>query len=222
MLCVRLCCLLSFTSTTGLTLEFWGWSFLLAAGTWPLGIMMRYIPVTEDPKSFADYYGIGEKGGRMEDVVRVVHSETLACRMVRATQHYCSAFAPAGHCCDADADTRHGQPERRYRCRSCAPRGVGGAVVVKRPAMRMLKSQLFECTPPVVHVHCLSSACGWCAGPLMLLCFKLSEAVSVVLRCVISLAFSLIFWFQPRRRSGSARGRCKTPVIHAMNVVPVW
>jgi hypothetical protein len=47
-----------FTSTTGLTLEFWGWSFLLGAGAWPVGILMRLLPVKEDPKSFANYYNI--------------------------------------------------------------------------------------------------------------------------------------------------------------------
>jgi hypothetical protein len=47
-----------FTSTTGLTLTHWGWSFLLAAGTIPVGVLMRFIPVEENPASFADYYGV--------------------------------------------------------------------------------------------------------------------------------------------------------------------
>jgi hypothetical protein len=47
-----------FTSCTGLTLEFWGWSFLLGAGAWPVGILMRLIPVKEDPRTFANYYNI--------------------------------------------------------------------------------------------------------------------------------------------------------------------
>jgi len=48
----------TFTSCTGLTIEFWGWSFLLSAGTVPVGLLMRFIPGEEDPKSFANYYNI--------------------------------------------------------------------------------------------------------------------------------------------------------------------
>ena len=48
----------SFTSCTPLTIEFWGWSFLLGFGTVPVGILMRFIPVREDPQSFANYYGL--------------------------------------------------------------------------------------------------------------------------------------------------------------------
>ena len=36
--------------------------------------MMRFIPVEEDPNSFADYYGVGQKGGRKDEVVSGDHS----------------------------------------------------------------------------------------------------------------------------------------------------
>ena len=45
-----------FTSTTGLTLEHWGWSIFLGCFTTPVGVLMRFIPVKEDPKSFATLY----------------------------------------------------------------------------------------------------------------------------------------------------------------------
>ncbi len=47
-----------FTSTTGLTLESWGWSILMGFGSVPVGIIMRFIPVKEATSSFADYYGL--------------------------------------------------------------------------------------------------------------------------------------------------------------------
>jgi Ca2+-transporting ATPase len=45
-----------FTSTTGLSLVHWGWSALMAFGTTPVGVLMRFIPVSENPDSFADFY----------------------------------------------------------------------------------------------------------------------------------------------------------------------
>ncbi len=45
-----------FTSTTGLSLQHWGWSVLLACFTMPLGMAMRFIPITESKASFADFY----------------------------------------------------------------------------------------------------------------------------------------------------------------------
>jgi hypothetical protein len=51
-----------FTSTTGLTLKHWGWSVLLACFTTPVGVMMRWVPVKENPKSFANYYDFGDIG----------------------------------------------------------------------------------------------------------------------------------------------------------------
>ena len=45
-----------FTSTTGLTLYHWGWSVLFGACSTPLGVLMRFIPVKENPASFANFY----------------------------------------------------------------------------------------------------------------------------------------------------------------------
>jgi hypothetical protein len=45
-----------FTSTTGLVLEHWGWSILMGFGSFPVGIIMRFVPVKEDPESFANFY----------------------------------------------------------------------------------------------------------------------------------------------------------------------
>jgi hypothetical protein len=55
-----------FTSTTGLELEHWGWSILMGVGSFPMGIIMRFVPVKEDPESFANFYApstskLGEK-----------------------------------------------------------------------------------------------------------------------------------------------------------------
>jgi Ca2+-transporting ATPase len=47
-----------FTSTTGLTIEHWGWSILMGFGSTPIGMLMRFIPVKDDPKTFANYYGV--------------------------------------------------------------------------------------------------------------------------------------------------------------------
>jgi len=58
----------TFTSCTGLTIEFWGWSFLLGAGSVPVGILMRLIPMKEDPDSFANYYGMNTVGTEREPV----------------------------------------------------------------------------------------------------------------------------------------------------------
>jgi Ca2+-transporting ATPase len=44
------------TSTTGLTLREWGWSILMGFGSMPIGVLMRYVPVKEDPESFANFY----------------------------------------------------------------------------------------------------------------------------------------------------------------------
>ncbi len=52
-----------FTSTTGLELKEWGWSVLMGFGSVPVGIVMRFIPVKEDPKSFATFYSNEESGG---------------------------------------------------------------------------------------------------------------------------------------------------------------
>jgi hypothetical protein len=49
-----------FTSTTGLTLKHWGYSILLACFTAPLGVLMRLVPVKENPKSFANFYSHAE------------------------------------------------------------------------------------------------------------------------------------------------------------------
>jgi hypothetical protein len=45
-----------FTSTTGLQLREWGWSVLMGFGSVPVGILMRFIPVKEDERSFAVFY----------------------------------------------------------------------------------------------------------------------------------------------------------------------
>ncbi len=50
-----------FTQTTHLSLDEWRITFLLGAGSIPVGFIMRLIPVSEDPDSFA---------GSMDDVVR--------------------------------------------------------------------------------------------------------------------------------------------------------
>jgi hypothetical protein len=65
-----------FTSTTGLTLKHWGWSVLLACFTAPLGVLMRLIPVKENPAAFANFYETSEV--RPELVYAGVHlSPTL-------------------------------------------------------------------------------------------------------------------------------------------------
>ncbi len=58
----------TFTSTTSLFIREWGWSFLLGAGTVPVGWLMRYIPVKEDPNSFANYYNMDTTQVWAEDV----------------------------------------------------------------------------------------------------------------------------------------------------------
>ncbi len=47
-----------FASTTGLTIVDWGWSILMGFGSVPVGLLMRFIPVKENPDAFADYYNI--------------------------------------------------------------------------------------------------------------------------------------------------------------------
>merc|ERR1712000_567282 len=42
----------AFIKTSPLTLEQWGWCILLGFISVPVGILMRFIPVDEDPKSF--------------------------------------------------------------------------------------------------------------------------------------------------------------------------
>lgn len=44
-----------FTKTEGLSFELWLWSIALGAIALPLGVVMRFIPVSEDPNSFAGY-----------------------------------------------------------------------------------------------------------------------------------------------------------------------
>ena len=50
-----------FTTTTGLTLEHWGYSILMGFGSTPIGFLMRFIPIEESTRVFANYYGIGEE-----------------------------------------------------------------------------------------------------------------------------------------------------------------
>ena len=50
-----------FTSTTGLTLYHWGWSILFGVFAAPLGVLMRFIPVKENPTSFADFYSFNDE-----------------------------------------------------------------------------------------------------------------------------------------------------------------
>ncbi len=47
-----------FTSTTGLSIEHWGWSIVMGFGSAPVGFLMRSIPVTLDEASFANYYNV--------------------------------------------------------------------------------------------------------------------------------------------------------------------
>jgi len=45
-----------FAKTSSLDAELWGWSFLFAFLTWPLGMVLRWlIPLEEDPNSFFGY-----------------------------------------------------------------------------------------------------------------------------------------------------------------------
>jgi hypothetical protein len=48
----------AFTKTTGLTAAHWGISIGIAAFTFPLGIVMRFIPVPAKPSDYAHYFQI--------------------------------------------------------------------------------------------------------------------------------------------------------------------
>lgn len=45
-----------FTKTTGLAIEHWGWTILLGFISIPVGVLMRFIPVDNDPRDEADYW----------------------------------------------------------------------------------------------------------------------------------------------------------------------
>lgn len=45
----------AFTKTTGLSFELWIWSVIMGSVALPIGFLMRFIPVEEDPRSFAGY-----------------------------------------------------------------------------------------------------------------------------------------------------------------------
>ena len=53
----------NYTKTAGLSLTHWGISIAIGAGSVPLGVLMRFIPVKEDESTFRGYsFGsIGDK-----------------------------------------------------------------------------------------------------------------------------------------------------------------
>ena len=56
----------NYTKTAGLSLTHWGISVAIGAGSIPLGVLMRFIPVKEDENTFRGY-SFGPAGDKNAD-----------------------------------------------------------------------------------------------------------------------------------------------------------